>query len=69
MLCVINKLNALPSVITSLNHKIIPPAVKQKPKVNNSPPLAKPWKYITADVVRVKSAKLVKIGHGDGSTR
>ena len=43
--------------------------VKIKPNINKFPPFAYPWKYITADTVKVNSAKLVKIGHGEGSTK
>jgi hypothetical protein len=45
------------------------PAVNKKPSVNNVPPLAKPCIYITAETVNVNKAKLVKIGHGEGSTK
>ena len=59
----------VPSKITSLNHKDIEKAVKKNPRDNKEPPFSKPWKYITAETVRVNRAKLVKIGQGEGSTK
>ena len=57
------------SIITSLNQRVIPEAVKMKPKLNTKPPLLNPCKYITAPIVSDNNEKLTKIGHGEGSTK
>jgi len=43
--------------------------VNKNPKVSNDPPFSYPWKYITAEIVKVNKAKLVKRGQGEGSTK
>lgn len=59
----------VPSRITSLNHKTIAKAVNKNPKISKLPPFSYPWKYITAETVKVNNAKLVKIGQGEVCTK
>jgi len=45
------------------------PIVAAKPKATRKPPLAKPLKYIAAEIVSVSSANEVNKGQGDGVTK
>jgi len=59
----------VPSATTSLNHKIIAPIVAIAPKMTKKPPLAKPLKYMAAEIVKVNKANEVSNGQGDGVTK
>ena len=58
----------VPSAATSRNHRIIPNSVEKNPNARKISAWAKPWKYITPDVVSVSSENDVRIGQGEGST-
>lgn len=59
----------VPSATTSRNHKIMAPKVAANPKPTRSPPLAKPLKYIAAEIVKVSKANEVSNGQGEGVTK
>jgi len=61
--------NNVPSATTSRNHRIIALTVAKNPKATRVPPLAKPLKYIAAEIVKVNKANEVSKGHGEGVTR
>ena len=63
------KHNALPSVITSLNHKAITLTVNMNPSNKREPPFSKPWKLITPDTAINNKEKLANKGQGDWSTK
>lgn len=61
--------SSVPSATTSRNHKIIALTVATNPKATNIPPLAKPLKYIAAEIVKVNSENEVNNGQGEGVTK
>lgn len=61
--------NSVPSATTSRNHRIIALTVATNPRANRIPPLAKPLKYIAAEIVKVNKANEVSNGQGEGVTK
>jgi len=61
--------NNVPSATTSRNHRIIALTVATNPSATRIPPLAKPLKYIAAEIVKVNKAKDVSNGQGEGVTK
>lgn len=61
--------NSVPSATTSRNHRIIALTVAINPRVRRIPPLAKPLKYIAAEIVKVNKANEVSNGQGEGVTK
>jgi len=61
--------NKVPSATTSRNHKIMALTVANNPKITRVPPLAKPLKYIAAEIVKVNNANDVNKGQGEGVTK
>ena len=64
-----DKLSALPSAITSLNHKAILESKQSSAQANQYSALTKPCMVRTPEVVRVNKLTQVKIGQGDGDTK
>ena len=61
--------NSVPSATTSRNHKIMALTVATNPKATRRPPLAKPLKYIAAEIVKVNRENDVNKGQGEGVTK
>lgn len=59
----------VPSATMSRNHRIIAPTVANSPKATRVPPLAKPLKYMAAEIVKVSRANEVNRGQGEGVTK
>lgn len=59
----------VPSATTSRNHRIIELRVVMNPIATRTPPLAKPLKYIAAEIVKISNENEVRSGHGEGVTR
>jgi hypothetical protein len=61
--------NNVPSATTSRNQRIIALTVATNPKITRVPLLAKPLKYIAAEIVNVNRANEVSKGQGEGVTK